>query len=61
MKSEISTCPFCGSKDIHIVVSYNATNEFCVECRGCLANGPLEHSKENAIKKWNNRDQGETA
>lgn len=56
--TELRNCPFCGSKQyIKMEDSFFATcfNEFSVNCSGCYTTGPLEPTKEAAVKAWNTR------
>lgn len=51
----IDYCPFCQSEKTR-VTSDNGywVKLYYVECEKCGATGPRGHTKDIAIKKWNN-------
>lgn len=60
-EAEIYPCPFCGSKDVHIVDMFGNGTDCYVKCEDCLGNGPAKNpntdnwnmSKAEAIEWWN--------
>lgn len=51
MSEELKPCPFCGSKDI-LESGYQVN---WITCLNCECDGPLEKTKQEAIKAWNKR------
>ena len=60
---ELKSCPFCGDARDHEVVEQPLTSDpmpiYFVECSRCGAQGPCEDNKEQAVKSWNTRHEGE--
>jgi len=42
-------CPFCGST----VKAVRDAAVWWVECAHCGADGPVNHSKQEAVRRWN--------
>lgn len=52
--TELKPCPFCGSDFVIMVRNHKCT----VECRDCMANGPVKDLIEDAKNGWNRRPNG---
>ena len=55
-KGDSMECPFCGHHG-DLVAAESFTDQcgetmWCVRCKHCLADGPIEMSKESAERKW---------
>jgi Lar family restriction alleviation protein len=46
---KISPCPFCGSSNV------GAYQKSFVQCRNCIATGPMADDEQEAIGLWNTR------
>ena len=46
-------CPFCGEAKYLKVSEYGYL--YSVECEHCLAGGPMERTREEAVEKWDER------
>ena len=51
---ELSPCPFCKSKKLHLRIEKSASY-YAVECIECEAVGPTGLTLEEAEKLWNRR------
>ena len=62
--STLLPCPFCGMTKNRGLFFDNIGDKYkehwAVSCSGCIATGPVEYSKEEAITAWNNRTQTTT-
>jgi len=52
--SENKPCPFCGEI---FIMDIQFEGYWRAECPICGACGPLDSTKEQAKKRWNNRDK----
>jgi len=58
MKPEIpledvpNKCPFCGGDKLTKHGSYYSA-DYWIECEKCRARGPIAHTLQAAIRKWN--------
>lgn len=53
MTQKLKPCPFCKADQADVeVIDWNF---YGVQCSCCLAIGPLEDTKEEAIDAWNRR------
>jgi Lar family restriction alleviation protein len=50
---EIYKCPFCKNDNPRVVLDYIDEVHYSVECRVCLALGPVSDSKAEAVEEWN--------
>ena len=51
--SELLSCPFCGS--INLIIKGENTFFYYILCVDCIANGPINGVKNEAIRLWNLR------
>jgi len=56
---ELKPCPFCGCDQIHSGTHSEWMIPHTRYCRQCRAYGPHKTTEEEAIKAWNERDEGE--
>lgn len=49
----LKPCPFCGSMELE--VEENDFGDIVVSCESCFTEGPVAHSKSNAVALWNER------
>ena len=55
---KLNVCPFCGSTsraDMVKVVKYSGI--FCVKCERCGAHSGNANTEDEAVSKWNHREQ----
>lgn len=55
---ELKPCPFCGSKDVHLLNASHNNEEWSVTCKDCniwVDNMMCDMTKEQAIELWNRR------
>lgn len=57
-EEELKPCPFCGSKDVHLIENDRDKSEVSITCKDC--NVWVDHmfdamSREEAIALWNKR------
>lgn len=57
-KTELKPCPFCGSKDVHLIMADSTCGGWSVTCKDC--NVWVDHifnamSEKKAIELWNRR------
>lgn len=52
---EAEPCPFCQSREISLVVLGEKQTPVLIHCDACGAAGPLAHTTEQFIERWNNR------
>lgn len=55
---DVDACPFCCGDDTMVAVGdgstvFNSKNWY-IECRGCMARGPVEDSFAAAVDAWGN-------
>lgn len=55
---ELKPCPFCGSKDVHLIENDRGKSEVSITCKDC--NVWVDHTfdamtREQAIELWNRR------
>lgn len=64
-KLKMKPCPFCGDKRVPKVeedpLAFGGGDPmmYVTECRGCMAQGPVSHTREAAKLSWNWRDAEE--
>lgn len=54
----LKACPFCGNEVLSVETELNIYGEldgYFVECDICLARGPLEDKRDDAVRMWNNQ------
>jgi Lar family restriction alleviation protein len=61
MDMNLKQCPFCWNNNakaalVDITIDPDRVNKWAVVCPGCGSHGPIERSKEIAVKRWNIRD-----
>jgi Lar family restriction alleviation protein len=49
MEAKIKPCRFCGNEDCTV----DGRSLYYVTCLKCEAHGPLEYTREDAVKAWN--------
>lgn len=61
-EKEMECCPFCGCASLTTVTEAPSCSAdgtlllwWYVSCDGCMAQGPLEKTKEEAEAAWNRR------
>lgn len=52
MTTELLPCPYCGGKNLTVII-----DEYfdAVACRDCESSGPTGKNARDAIKAWNKR------
>lgn len=55
--TDLKPCPFCGRKDSVSINHYKSDGEWFsyVECKECVASGPVGRQTIDAIEAWNRR------
>ncbi|WP_406238144.1 Lar family restriction alleviation protein [Acetobacter orientalis] len=53
MSEELKSCPFCGSSNLH--TPHPKHTSAWVTCNVCNAEGPIKHTRAEAIAAWNTR------
>ncbi len=49
----IAPCPFCGSKNVEVLIVEDYKDDWGVCCPNCKTEGPLKKVKKEAIVAWN--------
>ena len=54
---KLKPCPFCGRNDSISIDKYKSGGEWWhfVECKECMANGPVGKTEQDAADAWNER------
>lgn len=52
--AELKPCPFCGSKDIHMIPG---DRTYLCACFGCCATSAPRITEQQAIDAWNRRSK----
>ena len=55
---ELKQCPFCGAKDMRIVIKGVGALKYAVICEHCDARSGRKPTKQAAIEEWNRREAG---
>lgn len=51
----LSSCPFCGSRDVGLHETRDDCPHAFAQCQQCGAQGPVEGALYDALSAWNKR------
>ena len=52
---ELEHCPFCGSKDVELVMLFEGGEHFIIACQECGARSSPCITAAETVKRWNTR------
>ena len=57
--TDLRPCPFCGYKGVEILADDNKYlyYRYFSQCQRCGAGAKRGHTKEDAVKEWNRREE----